>query len=153
MILFGNNSFSQSNNHFVLSPINFLYNSTTSIDLIASETVNTSNYSSESIITQGFLQPESYIFLNVEDQNESFFRFYPNPVQDGIFIEFKRNCGNQMKVTLFNYLGKKIKEINLFIDFQNKLYLNLNGLQNGVYLISMYDIEKGSTSTLKLIKQ
>lgn len=146
-------SYGQSSNSYIISPINILYTSSTSINLIASETVNTSTYSLNMINTQGFLQPENFIFLGVENMVGSFFRFYPNPVIDGIYVEFKNDCGENMNCTFYNFLGQKVKEIEINLRVQNKVYFRLSDLEQGVYLMTIIDIDKGNRSTSKLIKQ
>lgn len=143
----------QSSNHYVLSPISFIHNNDVSINLISSEVLNSSSFASESEITQGFLQPENYLFLDIEQQKSSFFRFFPNPVNEGVFVEFKKECGSQMNCSIYDLLGQKVKEISIVIDFQNKIYLDLSQLQHGIYLMTFLDIEKGLSSTSKLLKQ
>lgn len=153
MLLTALNVNGQSSNQYIITPISFVHSDNITVNLIASEPVNTSSFASETVITQGFLQPENFIFLAVEKIESSFFRFYPNPVDEGITIEFKKECGWELELSLINYLGQQVRSEVINIDFQNKLYFSLSDLKPGVYLVRIYDIEKERVSSLKLIKQ
>lgn len=130
-----------------------MYNGSSTIDLVASEPINTSGFTIETIVTQGFLQPESFIFLSVERVEPSFFIFYPNPVSEGVHIEFKKECGKQIICSFYNYLGQEVKTLELNTEFQRSIYVNLSTLQSGAYLLKFYDIERGLSSSTKLIKR
>jgi hypothetical protein len=89
----------------------------------------------------------------VNNQELSFFRFFPNPFTTGVYIEFKKECGQQMNCSFYNFLGQKVIELEFGINYKSKVYIDLSNLENGVYLMTLLDIEKGYRSTSKLIKQ
>lgn len=145
--------YSQSVNHYIIAPITFIYNDEIAIDLLASEPNNSTLNSLDNSITQGFLQPENYLFLGVELQEKSFYRFFPNPVFEGVYIEFKKDCGSDMRCVIYNSIGQEVEKLEFSIGYQNKLYIDLSFLNKGIYLMSIDDIENSLNSTLKLIKQ
>ena len=73
----------------------------------------------------------SAIILSIDEINISKFNIYPNPIDDVLHIQSSSNLKiNQ--ITIFNYLGKKVKDFNT-----NKKEINLNDLKKGIYLLKI----------------
>jgi len=153
LVSIGDYSMAQSSNQYIIAPLTIVHNGNSDINLVSSESLNNTAYSNDEVITQGFLQPENFLYLTVEEQDNTFFRFYPNPVNDGIYIEFKNECGPKLELSLLNYLGQQVKSEAIDIDFKHRLYFPLNDLTPGVYLVRISDLEYNRASSLKLIKQ
>ena len=86
----------------------------------------------------------SAVGLNEQKINNEEFKIYPNPTS-GI-INFKVENGN--KILIFNILGELVKEEELIVDKQK---VDLSNLQNGIYLLQVFDKNKliGTTKTIK----
>ncbi|MBS1652976.1 MAG: T9SS type A sorting domain-containing protein [Bacteroidetes bacterium] len=82
--------------------------------------------------------------------NNSIFMF-PNPAEDKLNIEFKNIHSGVFKITLASALGSSLLQKTVKVDANNKTTtLNLN-LANGVYLVSITNINTNETSCKKLL--
>ncbi|HEX8548515.1 MAG TPA: T9SS type A sorting domain-containing protein, partial [Cytophagaceae bacterium] len=59
---------------------------------------------------------------------------YPNPSNEGFYIENNRLDGRESIVTIFNLQGKEVKKVSFTNEGQD-FYLNNGNLENGVYLV------------------
>ena len=85
--------------------------------------------------------------LGIEENSNSAFVLYPNPVQNTLTIELPLNFKNA-DVVFYNTLGQKVFEKK---DLNNSTELSLNVLKPGIYL---YRIESNNyTQTGKILKQ
>jgi hypothetical protein len=91
------------------------------------------------------------IYFNVEDTaglngvKASKFVMYPNPVKDVVTLQ----AGNTIeKVTVYNMVGQQVLEV---LPNMNAVTLNVDQLQNGVYLVKT--TVNGAVSTQKFIKK
>lgn len=71
---------------------------------------------------------------------------YPNPVRSTINIT---EMSIVDEVVIYNLLGKPVRTF----DVQSYSELNLDGLQDGVYLIGMYNNELGLLKTSRILKK
>ena len=83
--------------------------------------------------------------LNVSDLDSFDFSYYPNPVNDVLYLKSKKNIE---EISIFNLAGQKI--INK-IQFSNG-QINVNNLTAGVYIFRV-QLEKGQIETFKVIKK
>ena len=74
---------------------------------------------------------------------------YPNPVIDEVVVSFKDAPRLPQKMELFSIEGKKIKSFKLS-EIDNRI--NLNWLDNGVFLIILYDQNSNPIHQEKLTK-
>ncbi len=82
--------------------------------------------------------------LNTEDFNQKKINFYPNPVQNRLFIDSEETQQYQ----IYSILGSKISEGTL----NGGSGIDCTGLTSGVYLIRLID-EMGNVSTVKFVKE
>jgi hypothetical protein len=75
---------------------------------------------------------------------------YPNPVSDRLFVELEESLPNNFKLSIFDILGKVISLQNYRIE-DNRLILNLEFLNTGIYFIQILDKQKGYVA--KFLKQ
>ncbi len=75
-------------------------------------------------------------------------RIYPNPATDKTFVEIGSNNYKKETLTIYALNGQVVmqKDVNL-IKGQNKISLNLNSLQQGVYIVKL------GNKNARLIKQ
>jgi len=71
-------------------------------------------------------------------------RIYPNPANDQLTIESSENMD---KVILYNFLGAKIREMDVN---ENKVTLNRDKLPSGLYLLKVFDI-KGQVNVYQVV--
>ena len=82
--------------------------------------------------------------LGTEDFNKTKINFYPNPVQNQLFIETQETQTYQ----IYSILGVKISEGRLSVGSS----IDCSNLTSGVYLLSLTDNE-GLSKTVKFVKQ
>ena len=63
---------------------------------------------------------------------------YPNPTEGEITVTWKNRYSNRLDITIYNILGKAVKEVQTDPDV-NEIRLDLNGTSNGIYLFEMKD--------------
>jgi hypothetical protein len=79
-------------------------------------------------------------------QNLGFINLYPNPVSSNLTIELSK-IAEKEKIQIYNVMGKMVKEVEVI---EVKTQINVDELQNGVYLVRF--VKKSALST-KFIKQ
>lgn len=70
--------------------------------------------------------------VGLEDQDGKVVRMYPNPVTSELIIEFAKT--GVKEISIYDLVGKKV---SFFEDITSKSLLNLEGLNNGTYVISI----------------
>ena len=65
-----------------------------------------------------------------------FIRFYPNPATTFINIEFQRAQLRNTSFQVFNFLGKKVVELQ---DLNGKTRIDLTGYSRGIYIYLLKD--------------
>jgi len=129
------------------------------------ETINNANHSltftigepvigkiqNSAIINQGFLAgAASGSTLAVDEQLLSTaIKVYPNPVADNLSIDLNGVSGNA-KVTIYSSTGQLLKTEKL--NTQNNT-ININHLQNGLYLVNLHFSDYKTVKTFKIIKK
>ena len=63
-------------------------------------------------------------------------RFYPNPASSFINFEFKETRLTDFSFKIFNFIGKKVLEIN---NLTPRTVVNLNDYFRGVYIFQLTD--------------
>jgi hypothetical protein len=97
--------------------------------------------SNESVLTQGFLQPEILPCEQIE------FRYYPNPAREKIVIEAS-GCESRIESLQISDLWGRILYTGETNE-ENELYVG--DLSQGVYLIRVF-LAGGTTNTIHLVK-
>ena len=112
------------------------------------ETVTATN----SMITQGFHQPDLSTVPTVEDNLPDFLsvKVYPNPAAEQVFIELTNNSMD-MAIDLFDMTGKLIttKQIPAFT---NRVILDVHNYANASYLLNLHSEDNKHFATYKLQK-
>ena len=78
-------------------------------------------------------------------------RFYPNPASSFINFEFKQTRLADFSFKVFNFIGKKVLEIN---NLTPRTVVNLNDYFRGVYIFQLTDrngkvVESGKFQVVK----
>ena len=78
-------------------------------------------------------------------------RFYPNPASSFINFEFKETRLADFSFKVFNFIGKKVLEIN---NLTPRTVVNLNDYFRGVYIFQLTDrngkvVESGKFQVVK----
>jgi len=81
----------------------------------------------------------------IENEINPRLTIFPNPAKDNLMVLVPEN--NVYQCTVFNALGKQVKTQTLFNAENN---IELTGLQNGIYFVSILD-NKGNLKTEKLL--
>ncbi|HOZ78859.1 MAG TPA: T9SS type A sorting domain-containing protein [Ferruginibacter sp.] len=70
------------------------------------------------------------------DQPAKIVKFYPNPASTSINFELPKGYDKSYSIQLFNFMGKKVAEINA-----TSLRVNyaLDGLYRGIYIFQLRD--------------
>jgi hypothetical protein len=63
---------------------------------------------------------------------------YPNPTDGNITVTWKNRYSNRLNITIYNILGKAVKEVQADPDV-TEIKLDLNGNSKGIYLFEMKD--------------
>jgi hypothetical protein len=63
-------------------------------------------------------------------------KFYPNPATSIITFDFQRGYDKSMNLQIFNFIGKKVQEINIESP---KTTVNLNDFYRGMYIFQLKD--------------
>lgn len=70
------------------------------------------------------------------DAAEKIVKFYPNPASTSINFELPGAYTKAHSMQLFNFMGKKVREINISTPLIN---LSLDGFYRGVYIYQLRD--------------
>jgi hypothetical protein len=75
---------------------------------------------------------------------------YPNPAKDVVFIDLKSKGGGNVKVELYNIVGKKVEQVNYMVSSSNQqLKFDVSGFEGGVYMMLLEF--NGERTTRRLI--
>jgi hypothetical protein len=75
------------------------------------------------------------------------FSMYPNPAQDQLNVRFGESQPKNFEIRVKNLLGQ-----TMLNPVQNQVQLNTSGLQPGLYLLEIKDLETGASQTQKFIR-
>ena len=70
------------------------------------------------------------------DPSAKLIKYYPNPATTAINFEFIRGYDKSFSLQLFNFMGKKVLEVNTLSQLTN---LSLNNFYRGVYIFRLSD--------------
>ena len=92
-------------------------------------------------------------FLEAEE-SETWFTVYPNPVSQDGYLKIKvfdPVIDNNVKIRMFDTLGKRLEEEDLIITWQNNEYfLELVTLRPGIYILNLQS--NSNSSQVKILK-
>jgi len=76
--------------------------------------------------------------LSVTDLNpEDYFKIWPNPASNKLYIDFKKSNRNNLKVELINVFGQNVKKFSELQFGINEI--NTNNLSAGIYILKLYN--------------
>jgi hypothetical protein len=119
-------------------------NSTINTEITVGEVV-IHTYNNNTILTQGFNQPELKVQTIVIEIKENV-KVYPNPTTNFVFIEFTKNCNVDLQ--LINISGQLI--IKESMNNERIKELDLSNLAEGNYLL---EITKGDKKSVYQINK
>ncbi len=70
------------------------------------------------------------------DESAKLIKYYPNPATTAINFEFIRGYGKAFTLQFYNFMGKKVLEVNNPSQLTN---LSLNSFYRGVYIFRLSD--------------
>lgn len=110
--------------------------------------------SNQQKLTQGFYQPD-YISTSTEDFQAGQIQFYPNPVDQTLFIQLDRDiqANHEFEVILYDIYGKVIDHQILSAANGGDHRLDLGSYPSGIYLMYLQSRDKAIVATHKIIKQ
>ena len=79
-------------------------------------------------------------------------KIYPNPATDNLLINIASNVPESMQITIFDQLGRIIRTSNLNYDGNSTINLDVSALQNGVYMVSVQNINSRFVKNFKVFK-
>jgi hypothetical protein len=110
--------------------------------------------SNQQKLTQGIYQPD-YISTSTEEFQAGQIQFYPNPVDQTLFIQLDREfqANHEFEVVLYDIIGKVINHQLLSAANGGYHRLDLGSYPSGVYLLHLQSRDKAIIATHKIIKQ
>ena len=100
------------------------------------------NYAEQDIVVD--------ICTGIDERSLGNIKIYPNP-SNGDFTLYFTHQG-QAKILVYNLLGAVIHQENVIASGQHKMKINLQGLQDGLYLIAVQTGEETYLQKLKILK-
>jgi hypothetical protein len=82
---------------------------------------------------------------DMEEEEESMLKAYPNPANEVIYVEFEAKENSNPQLFLCDISGKIIQKLGL-ISFEGRTIVPVSGVENGVYFISVFENGKVSES-------
>jgi surface protein len=77
---------------------------------------------------------------------------YPNPAKDRLIISFGNVLSDQVRISMFDIQGRKVRDVSINRGAQEQLELNLTDLNDGMYILNVYEGKNGqSLSSYKII--
>lgn len=89
-----------------------------------------------SIILLTSTQAKSQEAMLLPDPGPGIVKFYPNPATSYIIFEIEKESGKTYSLQIFNFLGKKVKEVT---DLNDKTTVNVTDLNRGLYIFQLRD--------------
>ena len=100
-------------------------------------------------ISEGFISPDILAFIGVQDYTSlAGVSVFPNPTTDYINISFSEVAN--YNITVFDYLGKQIEELNTQQTAEQSL--DMQSYSSGVYLVVVKNTAKQQYKTYKVVK-
>lgn len=83
------------------------------------------------------------ITTNTKDISETIsdLQLFPNPATDNCHLKFNLSQTKTLEVQVYNILGEKVQSIekSIYNEGENELRLNTSSLDNGMYIVKVYD--------------
>lgn len=76
---------------------------------------------------------------------------YPNPSTGLATLDFKKLDASEVSITVTNSIGRTVMTLNSVKVTNNKLLLDLRGIENGIYYVNVKSLNSNSTLALNLL--
>jgi len=76
--------------------------------------------------------------MNKINNKEEAVLIYPNPTEGEFTISWKNSYDHMLLITIYNITGQIVKEVQTDPDV-NQIRINLNGTNEGIYILEMND--------------
>lgn len=87
--------------------------------------------------------------VNTVGEEEELVTVYPNPVNDKLFLNFKKDA--KYSVQIFDMNGKLVADYSVEQMKNNKQYLSVENLAQGLYTVKI--LENDKPNVIKFVKQ
>ena len=77
---------------------------------------------------------------SIPEQTKGILKFYPNPAKNKITFEFVRNFRSDLKIAIFDVLGKKVAAIDQI--YHPRFIWDCSALPKGLYIVQ---VEQGKS--------
>lgn len=118
------------------------------------EPITLTSAGSETLLTQGFLQPEQGGWVETIDIAGQMWAFvvFPNPTTDYLFLKSETGAPVAVNIRLYDSAGRLILTDQLAKGDTN-LILNLNNFAAGYYCLSLTDENGGVNASSGIVKK
>ena len=86
---------------------------------------------------------------NLNENNELYYKLYPNPSRDIFNVEFSTNSNQEIEITVVNSIGQEVFNNSVEVDGQHIYQINLSNYSRGIYNLSVKT--RNVTSNYRLI--
>ncbi|MEI6489153.1 MAG: T9SS type A sorting domain-containing protein [Bacteroidota bacterium] len=155
LLAFNVSLFSQSICRSIISPYgNSSFNASGNLTATLGETMVTTYFSSNSILTQGFEQPDTLLTTSISDISSSLsFKSYPNPTHDFVYIEGNNSDAKNI-IRISDVSGRQLVMIeNASLNKNNITKIDFRTYEKGVYFLTLLDISGEIKSVFKVVKE
>lgn len=114
------------------------------LDISVGEIVTSTISNSETILTQGFLQPDYNLVSIKKHTHSTEINYYPNPVRNELFITTGLN--NIKSVNVYDYSGR----IVIVTDYSNNI--DMSQLTDGLYIVELVGSDNQKIESFKIQK-
>lgn len=133
----------------------YVINSSLQVGYNIGEAVIFIGSNSDAVVTQGFEQEDKFLLSSVNaSASVMHFAAYPNPVSDILYISVQTKNKFPYKLTMFDAIGKTVKDISVegYFDGQAVMKLNISELPAGIYMLSLHNVEHRLYMHFKITK-
>lgn len=81
-----------------------------------------------------------------------FFEVYPNPARDHVFIDLPSDLKNNVSVSIFDHVGRKVQEKRYSAAENGTIKLELIGYRAGIYIIAISDETSVASRKLMVVR-
>jgi len=155
LLTFHASLFSQSISRSVISPYgNSAVNASGNLSATVGETMGTTYFSSNRILTQGFEQPDTLLSTFIGDFSSAIsFKSYPNPTRDFVYMEGDLSDAKNI-IRISDVSGRQLAVIeNVSFTKNNITKVDFRTYEKGVYFVTVFDISGEIKSVFKVIKE
>lgn len=127
----------------------YSFNNSVQVEWTIGEIATEFYTNSKSMVTIGFHQTD-IDYVGISDVNqESFFRIYPNPTADFLYVELAKNTN--VSVRIFNLMGNEVFESSY--KSTERILIQLKEFSSGMYNIVLTNDDLNQSEVHRIIKK